>query len=265
MIGKLTMLSLLACTLPALASDDALTDALTSGAWQTLRGEFYGTRDIGEVDESLMSLAAPSATPDAAATPVKLHFGPQAAGKVKQLRVIIDHNPAPIAATMQLAQGVPIEDIEMRLRIDRATNVRAIAELADGAIEMRSVWIKAGGGCSAPPAAAGEGKLGDIRFRSTADLKSLQMSIHHPNNSGFQIDPVSGEPIPPHFVSHIRLRAGDRVVLEADTGISLSQNPTIRIASEEKFAAPLTLEAVDSKQARFTATWEGKPTKAGGG
>ena len=265
MFKRLTMLSLLAVAMPALANDDPIASALSSGAWQTLRTEFYGTREIGEVDEKLMSMAAPPATPDPTATPVKLHFGPGAAGKVKQVRVIIDHNPAPIATTMQLAQGVPIEDIEMRLRIDRATNVRAIAELYDGGLEMRSVWVKAGGGCSAPPLAAGDGAIGDIRFRATADQKSLQMSIHHPNNSGFQIDPVSGEPIPPHFVSHIRLRAGEKTVLEADTGISLSQNPTIRIASEEKFPAPLTLDVVDSKQVQFTGTWDGKPAKSGGG
>src|SRR5215831_11391228 len=162
MIGKLTILSLLAFAPAAFAVDESLT----SGAWQTLRTEFYGNREIGEVDENLMSMAAPGATPDPTATPVKLHFGPQAAGKVKQVRVIIDHNPAPIAATMQLAQGVPIEDIEMRLRIDRATNVRAIAELTDGGLEMRSVWVKAGGGCSAPPLPAGDGEIGDIRFRT---------------------------------------------------------------------------------------------------
>jgi sulfur-oxidizing protein SoxY len=143
--------------------------------------------------------------------------------------------------------------------------VRAIAELADGGLEMRSVWVKAGGGCSAPPSASGTGLLGDIRFRASPDLKSLQVSIHHPNNSGFQIDPITGEPIPPHFVSHIRLRSGDKVVLEADTGISLSENPTIRIASEDKFPAPLTLEAVDSTLAQFTATWDGKAAQAGGG
>ena len=247
---------------PAASASD---DALTSGAWQNLRTQFYGAHEIGEVDETLMSMAAPGATPDPTATPVKLHFGPQAAGKVRQVRVIIDHNPAPIAATMQLAQGVPIEDIEMRLRIDRATNVRAIAELADGGLEMRSIWVKAGGGCSAPPSAAGTGLLGDIRFHASPDLKSLQVSIHHPNNSGFQIDPITGEPIPPHFVSHIRLRSGDKIVLEAETGISLSENPTIRIASEDKFPAPLTLEAVDSTLAQFTATWDGKAAKAGGG
>ena len=52
------------------------------------------------------------------------------------------------------------------------------------------------------------------------------MSIRHPNNSGFQIDPRSGEAIPSHYVSHIRFSTDGRTLLEADTGISLSENPT---------------------------------------
>jgi len=237
----------------------------TSGAWQALRAGFYGSKAIGEVDEKLMSLTAPASTPDPTATPVVLHFGAMAAGKVKQVRVIIDHNPSPVAATMQLADNVPIDEIELRLRIDRATSVRAIAELADGSLEMRSAWVNASGGCSAPPSATSAGVLGDIRFRPSPDHRSLQMSIYHPNNSGFQIDPVSGDPIPPHFVSHIRVRSGAQTLLEADTGISLSENPTVRIASEQPLTAPLQLEATDSKQAQFHATWQGAALKNSGG
>jgi sulfur-oxidizing protein SoxY len=255
-------IALLLFAAPAALAADA---AQTSGAWQQLRAQFYGNREIGEVDEKLMSVVAPGSTPDPTATPVAIRFGAQAAGEVRQVRVIIDHNPAPVAATMQLELGVPIDEIELRLRIDRATSVRAIAELADGSIEMRSAWVNASGGCSAPPSASGGGVLGDIRFRPSSDGRALQMSVRHPNNSGFQIDPVSGDPIPPHFVSHLRVRAGDQTLIDADTGISLSENPTIRIASGKKLAAPLTLEAVDSAQAKFQATWSGAAPKSGGG
>jgi len=93
----------------------------SSGAWQGLRATYYGNKEIGEVDEKLMSLAAPASTPDPSATPVTIRFGEQAAGKVKQVRLIIDHNPSPVAATMQLEQGVPIDEIELRIRVDRAT------------------------------------------------------------------------------------------------------------------------------------------------
>ena len=254
MIRNLALVSILVVASAAFAD---VTPSASSGAWQALRANFYGSKDIGEVDEKLMSLSAPASTPDPTATPVVIHFGQKAAGKVRQVRVIIDHNPSPLAASMELAQGVPIDEIELRLRIDRATSVRAIAELDDGSLEMRSAWVNASGGCSAPPSASGAGVLGDIRFRPSADHKSLQMSIYHPNNSGFQIDPVSGDPIPPHFVAHIRVRSGDQTLLEADTGISLSENPTVRIASETPLKAPLVLEATDSKQAQFHATWNG--------
>ena len=70
------------------------------------------------------------------------------------------------------------------------------------------------------------------------DAKSLQISIRHPNNSGFQIDPRTGDAIPPHFVSHIRLSAGGETLMEADTGISLSENPTLRIASSRVRSRP---------------------------
>lgn len=241
----------------------AANDALTSGAWQALREGFYGNREFGEVDEKLMSMTAPGSTPDPSATPVTINFGGAALGHVRQMRVIIDHNPSPVAATMKFEQGVPIDQIGLRLRIDRETSVRAIAELDNGSLEMRSVWIRASGGCSAPPSAGGPGKIGDVRFRPTPDGKSLQVSLRHPNNSGFQIDPVSGDPIPPHFVQHVRIRAGGRTLLDIDTGISLSENPTIRIASTEKIPAPLTFEAVDSEQADFQATWTGAVAQSG--
>lgn len=261
MIRDLTLVSILVFA-PAAFAD--VTPSASSGAWQALRANFYGDKPIGEVDEKLMSLSAPASTPDPTATPVVLHFGASAAGRVKQVRVIIDHNPSPLAASMQLEPGLPIDEIELRLRIDRATSVRAIAELDNGSLEMRSAWVNASGGCSAPPGAGGAGALGDIRFRASPDGTALQMSIRHPNNSGFQIDPVSGDPIPPHFVSHIRVRSGDRTLLEADTGISLSENPTVRIASEKPLDVPLVLEATDSKQAQFHATWSGGAPKTGG-
>jgi len=179
------------------------------------------------------------------------------------VRLIIDHNPSPLAATLQLTPGVPIDEIEMRVRIDRATSVRAVAELGDGRIEMRSVWVNASGGCSAPPGASGGGTLGDIRLRPSNDGKALQASIRHPNNSGFQIDPLSGHAIPPHFVTHITLSAAGKTVLEGDTGISLSENPTVRIASEQALPGPIRLDVVDSKQARFHASAETAPPPRG--
>ena len=237
----------------------ALGDAQTpsSGAWEYLQRQFYPDRDIGLLDESYMSLEAPANTPDPAATPLTLRFGDTAVGHIKQIRVIIDNNPSPVAATFDVASGARVAEIDLRVRIDRFTSVRAIAETTDGKFEMRSTWVNASGGCSAPPGAAVAGRLGDIRFRPSPDASSLLISILHPNNSGFQIDPLSGEPIPSHYVSHIRLSADGRTLLDADTGISLSENPSLRIASDRPLPAPVTVDIVDSKDAHFNASWRG--------
>jgi sulfur-oxidizing protein SoxY len=255
---------LLACAVALAASLARGEQSPPNGAWQTMRANLYGARPISETDDALMSIEAPASTPDPSATPLVVRFGAPLAGRVRQLRVIIDNNPSPLVTTMNLKAGLPLEEIDLRVRIDRFTSVRAIAETTDGELQMRSTWVNASGGCSAPPSASAGGALGDIRFRASGDERTLQISIRHPNNSGFQIDPKSGDPIAPHFISHLRLRAGNDTLVDAETGISLSENPTLRLASREPLQTPLVFEATDiPSQQLFTATWSAAATNAG--
>ena len=257
-VAALPLLSLLALTGAPVALGQTQTPA--GGAWTTLRPQFYGEREIGVVDQAFISLDAPASTPDPSATPLTVRFGDGAIGHIKQLRVIIDNNPSPVVSTFDFAGGARVAEIGMRVRIDRWTSVRAIAETTDGRLEMRSSWVNASGGCSAAPAAAAGGTLGDIRFRNTPDGKSLQVGIRHPNNSGFQIDPLSGNPIPPHYVSHIHFSANGHTLMDVDAGISWSENPTLRIASDTALPEPMTVDATDSKDAHFSASWRGPAT-----
>jgi sulfur-oxidizing protein SoxY len=236
----------------ALAVEEAQQPS--SSAWQLLRVKYYGDRSMGEVDETFMNLEAPGNTPDPAATPLTLRFADDDHRRIKRVRVFIDNNPSPLVATFNFG-ATPVTEINMRVRVDRFTSVRAVAETADGGLEMRSTWVKASGGCSAPPSAAEGGVLGEIRVRSAPDSKSVQVNIRHPNASGFQIDPRTGDPIPAHYISEIRVNAGDSALLDAETGISLSENPALRIASDKPLPTPITVEAVDSQtQAHYTAS-----------
>jgi sulfur-oxidizing protein SoxY len=226
----------------------------SSSAWQLLRAKYYGDRSMGEVDETYMSLEVPGNTPDAAATPLTLRFADDALRRIRRVRVFIDNNPSPLAATFDFA-ATPVTEIDMRVRIDRFTSVRAIAETADGGLEMRSSWVKASGGCSAPPSAAAGGTLGEIRVRTSADAKAMQVGIRHPNASGFQIDPRTGDPIPARYISRIRVTAGGKTLLEAETGISVSENPALGIASDSPLPLPIAIDAVDSQtQDHYTAS-----------
>jgi sulfur-oxidizing protein SoxY len=255
-------IALYACSLlvgcwavPALGAGESQEPS--SSAWEALRGRYYGDTRMGMVDEKFMSVEAPANTPDPSATPLTLRFADDAQRRIKRVRVFIDNNPSPLVATFEFG-ATPLTEIDMRVRIDRFTSVRAIAELADGTMEMRSSWVKASGGCSAPPSSAAGGKLGEVRLRPTADVRSIQASIRHPNNSGFQVDPKSGDPIPAHYISHIRISAAGNLLLDADTGISLSENPSLRITAAQPLAAPVSVDALDSEtKAHFTATWDG--------
>ncbi len=225
----------------------------SSSAWELLRARYYGDRPMGEVDEKYMSLEVPGSTPDPAATPLTLRFADDDRRRIKRVRVFIDNNPSPLVATFDFA-STPVTEINMRVRVDRFTSVRAIAETADGGLEMRSSWVRASGGCSAPPGAGTEGVLGEVRVRTSPDAKSMQVAIRHPNSSGFQIDPRTGDPIPAHFIEHIRVNSGGTLLLDADTGISLSENPSLRIASDKPLALPIAVDALDSEtRAHYTA------------
>jgi sulfur-oxidizing protein SoxY len=226
----------------------------SSSAWELLRTRYYGDRPMGEVNEKYMSLEAPANTPDPAATPLTLRFADDEHRRIKRVRVFIDNNPSPLVATFDLST-MPVTEINMRVRIDRFTSVRAIAETADGGLEMRSGWVKASGGCSAPPSASADGVLGEIRVRTSPDAKSVQVGIRHPNASGFQIDPKTGDPIPAHYIAHIRVNAGGSALLDAETGISLSENPGLRIVSDRALPLPISVDALDSEtQAHYTAS-----------
>ena len=242
---------LVAMPAPATSLDEARQPA--SGAWDGLRATLYADRRIDIAGDAFMRIEAPANTPDPAATPVSIQFGDDARGKVRRLRVIIDNNPSPLAASLDVAEGVALTAIDLRVRVDRYTSVRAIAETADGRVLMRSGWIKASGGCSAAPAATEGGTPGEIRLRASDDARSLAIGVRHPNHSGFQIDPRTGDAIPPFFVARIAVAVDGKPLLSADTGISLSENPGLRIALADPLHGVVAVEAMDSTGARFTA------------
>ena len=64
-------------------------------------------------------------------------------------------------------------DLAMRIRVDKYTNVRAIAVLNNGEHHMVTNFVKAQGGCSAPLAAdykRAMEKLGDMKFKTVGDI-----------------------------------------------------------------------------------------------
>jgi sulfur-oxidizing protein SoxY len=255
------MLALGACAGPAMAEE---TDP-----WPDLVRDAFNGRDIG-AGGGIISIEMPYNVEDAGIVPVTLRttLPPGDTRVVKTITLVIDQNPAPVAATFQTGAGVTM--ISTRVRVNSYTNVHAVAELSDGRLYASMVYVKAAGGCSAPSAKDGEeaqAGLGQMRFRqfaqTTGSAKSgpastpreAQIMIRHPNNSGLQRDQVTLYYIPAFFVKEIRIWQGDDLVLAMNGGISMSEDPNIRFSYRPNGATQFRVEAVDTEGHVFKNEW----------
>ena len=140
------------------------------------------------------------------------------------ITLVIDQNPAPMAAKFQLGPDAKVSEISTRVRVNSYTDVHAVAELSDGKLYMIKTYVKASGGCSAPAAKNADeakGRLGQMRFRQFAKAgegpasgaREAQIMIGHPNNSGLQMDQVTQLYVPAFFVNELRVWQDDSLVL----------------------------------------------------
>jgi sulfur-oxidizing protein SoxY len=207
-------------------------------------------------------LDAPARAEDAAIVPVAIRAAfPQGKERsISRLWLIIDNNPSPVAAMFNLTLASGKADIETRVRIDEYTHVRAIAETGDGQLWMSTRWVKASGGCSAPPGkdpVAARATLGQMRLRADAGGGAsqpalAQLMISHPNDSGMVMDQATRQFTPPHFVRRVEVSYGGEPVLSADLDFSISENPNLRFWFMPREAGgELRAEVVDSNELRF--------------
>ena len=236
-----------------------------SAIWQKVRASLFQSRPITAATDEVISLEAPTRADDAAVVPIAIRTRlPQAGGRrIDKVYLIIDNNPSPISAIFQFTPLSGRADIETRVRIDEYTHVRAIAETSDGQLFMATRFLKAAGGCSAPPgkdAQAAQASLGRMKFRveggTSGDPQGnqpvlAQLMISHPNDSGLAMNQVSRLFTPPHFVRQVRITYGGQPVMSADVDFSISENPNFRFYFLPQGGGELKAEVVDSNDLRF--------------
>jgi sulfur-oxidizing protein SoxY len=237
--------------------------------WPELVRDVFNGRDLAD-GAGVIAIEMPYRAEDASVVPVTLRttLPPGDARAVRSITLVIDQNPAPVAATFQTGPGVTM--ISTRVRVDSYTNVHAVAELSDGRLYASTVYVKASGGCSAPTAKNAEeakANVGQMRFRQFArpavrpvdgpasTPREAQIMIRHPNNSGLQRDQLTLLYVPAFFVREIRVWQGDELVLGMDGGISMSEDPNIRFNYRPNGAAQFRVEAVDTDGHIFKGEW----------
>jgi sulfur-oxidizing protein SoxY len=232
--------------------------------WPALSAQIFDGRLIGDGAE-IITLDAPYRAEDAAVVPMTIHNlrSLDNARRVRRFSLVIDENPAPLAATFAPGPSSYLRTIATRVRIDAYTNVHVVAEMEDGTLAGVHRFVKAAGGCSAPaPRMATDTiPLGTMRLRQfppqdTSDgMREAQLMIRHPNYSGMQMDQFTRLYVPARFVSRVRVWQGDDILVEIDSGISVSENPDFRFTYHSTGASKFRAETIDSDNRIFTAEW----------
>lgn len=235
--------------------------------WPGLVQDIFSNRPIEE-GAGVVAIEMPYRAEDAAIVPVTLRVKLSSADsrRVVAITLVIDQNPAPMAARFELGRDSSVSEISTRVRVNNYTDVHAVAELSDGRLYMTKTYVKASGGCSAPAAKNAEeakARIGQIRFRQFAKptdgpqngTREAQIMIGHPNNSGLQMDQLTRLYIPAFFVNELRIWQDDTLVLAMRGGISISEDPNIRFSYVPNGAKHIRVEAKDTEGHLFQSEW----------
>jgi sulfur-oxidizing protein SoxY len=251
------------CATPALAAPGGLPsythDAVTP-EWEQLRARLFGGR-VPVAGQSVVQLVVPLRAAYGASVPVKIVSQlPQRPDRyVRRLHIVIDKNPSPLAATLELTPEIGQADFETRLRVDEYSHVRVVSELSTGELHTDSRYVKTSGGCSAPPNRDAPHLIGRTLLKLAAPANdnapaTADVTVIHPNDTGFELNQVTVMYIPPHFVRSIRVSYGGRKLFDADLDFSISENPMLRFHFLRREPGELRAEVIDSKDARFSGS-----------
>lgn len=244
--------------LPALAGDGVKNPLTPSPTWEELRGDVTGDATLGD-GAGLFTVDAPYRAHDAATVPIVL-TQTDTSVPITGATVVIDENPAPVAAVMAFSEAMAPLDFELRVRVNQYSNVRVIAETPDG-LAMNGRFVKASGGCSAPATRDPEialASMGNMKLRMfdqnqqmSTPRREAQIMIRHPNYSGLQRDQITQLFIPAHFIDHLEVWQGQELLFTVDGGISISENPVFRFSYRDNGTPELTVKATDTEGNRF--------------
>jgi sulfur-oxidizing protein SoxY len=236
--------------------------------WPGLVQDIFHNRPINDGSD-VIGIDMPYRAEDAAIVPVTLasKLSPEDDRRMVAITLVIDQNPAPMAAKFEIGPDARVSEISTRVRVNSYTDVHAVAELSDGKLYMVKTFVKASGGCSAPAGKNAEearNHIGQLKYRQfTASSqgpsngkREAQIMIGHPNNSGLQMDQVTHLYVPAFFVDELHLWQDNSPVLSMEGGISISEDPNIRFTYVSNGAKLFRAEAKDTSGHVFQKEWK---------
>lgn len=241
--------------------------------WALLQENLFPDKTIVESD-NIIVVDAPGRAFDAARVPVTLRalIDQSPESYIRTIYLIVDKNPVPVAGKFTFEPNHGWQTIDTELRVNEYTKMRVVAEMNNGDLHMNTRFIKAVGGCSAPPSSydrSDSSRFGTFEASITSLLDPkvpalARIRIIHPNASGMQFDQMSRTYIPAHYIHTMAAEFNGTPIFHLETNFSMSQDPVLGFNFEPNDAGELKLYAIDSKKQRFEKTWQINTAVSGG-
>ncbi|MDA0821517.1 MAG: quinoprotein dehydrogenase-associated SoxYZ-like carrier [Proteobacteria bacterium] len=233
--------------------------------WETLlRPAYFAATELIE-SGNVISLKTPYRAEDATVTPLSItaSFAQSSARSIDKIYVFVEQNPQPLAGIFHLSAEMGRADLAMRVRVDKYSNVRVVAVLNNGEHHLVTNFVKAQGGCSAPLAAdfaQAMQSIGKMKFRLLGDKQAdntilAQFMLSHPNITGMQKDQKTQLIRPAHYVETVKIYFNNENILTANTGFSISSDPSLRFFFKPQGGGEIRAEVVDSKGNEWQQTF----------
>ena len=171
-------------------------------------------------------------------------------------------NPSPYSGAFTFTNKINKIDLSTRIRLDAYSHVRVIAETEKGDYFMAANFVKASGGCAAPPLGdmasmiANAGKM-KVKLKNNEDnVVNAKIMIQHPQFNGLQTNPVTTEMIEAFYIEKINVTYDNEVLMSLVSDISISQDPTFRFNFPTNKGGKLKITANDTDGKEYTFTKE---------
>ena len=249
------------------SSDDPLKLASDKVWYEKLKPAIFKDREIIEgTAQDVLVIKGPYRVEDAANVPISIHTKiPQTKERyIEKIHVYVDENPLPLVGIFEFGSNNGKADLAMRIRIDKLSYVRAIAETNDGKLYMTKTFVRGSGACSAPPPADIENSMANLGkmkiktgFVTLQEPALVQVKIKHPSITGMQpLTAGSSDVPPPHFVDTLEVDFNGQSILKASLTFAITTNPAFRFFILPTEGGIINVKGTDTKKNSFSDSYE---------
>ncbi len=225
--------------------------------WRVIKEAFFNEKSVltddGKLEVGHINIEAPVQAEDASLVPFSFQVMLKQSF-IARVYLFTDANPILHTATFHLLQKRHIFELATRIRLEKNSVVRVIAETDAGQLLMATVDIKTpGGGCgggatadeAALRASAGQMK---VRFNQDNSEASSAFSfyIKHPMRTGFERT-AQGYYAKAWYINQLTFTENNTDFLQIDVEPGISADPYFKLTQTNSFISPLIVKATDNE------------------